>query len=149
MPPALLYKLKSYGHPRLRDMRALGHTTQILSHIPVATTLQMCMKLNDVLDMGTRMQNDKMVALALLPSGMGEGKEAARELQRAVTKLGFVGGVVVMGSALEDKSFEEVWGMAQRFGVPIVLREEWPSGDQVCYEHIGGGSRFHLEKEKC
>lgn len=80
------------------------------------------------------MQNDKMVALALLPSGKGEGREAARELQRCVTRLKFVGGVVEVGNALEDMSFEEVWSMAQRFGVPVVLREGWPSGEQVCEE---------------
>jgi predicted TIM-barrel fold metal-dependent hydrolase len=96
------------------------------------------MRLNDALDAGTRMQNDKMVALALLPSGKGEGREAARELQRCVTKLKFVGGVIAMGNALEDRSFEELWSMAQRFGVPVVLRERWPSGEQVCGELKGG-----------
>ncbi|KAF2632290.1 hypothetical protein BU25DRAFT_331372 [Macroventuria anomochaeta] len=131
LPPATLSKLRNLGHPRSRDMRALGQTTQILSHIPVSATPQICMKLNDALDTGTRMQNDKMVALALLPSGKGEGREAAGELQRCVTKLKFVGGVVAVGSGLEDRSFEEVWNIAQRFGVPIVLREGCPTDDQI------------------
>lgn len=113
-------------------MRTLGHTTQILSHIPFAASPQMCTKLNDALDAGTWLQNDKMVALALLPSGKGEGREAARELQRCVTKFKFVGGVVAVGSELEERSYEEVWMVAQRFGVPVVLREGWPTGAQVC-----------------
>lgn len=133
-----LSKLRNLGHPRIRDLRALGHSTQIISHIPIIATPQACMKLNDSLDAGTRMQNDRMVALTLLPSGQGEGREAARELQRCVTKLKFVGGVVAMGRGLEDRGFEEVWGMAQRFGVPIALREGWPSGDQVCRQPIAG-----------
>ena len=132
LPQATLSKLRNLGHPRVRDIRSLGYTSQILSHVPVNATPQLCMKLNDALDAGTRMQNDKMIALALLPSGEGEGREAARELQRCVTKLKFVGGVVAAGSTLEDRSFEEVWSIAQRFGVPLCLREGWPSGDQVC-----------------
>lgn len=133
LTPPTLSKLRNLGHPRIRDARTLGHTTQVISHIPIATTPQMCMKLNDALDAGTRMQNDRLVGLALLPSGLGEGREAARELQRCVTKFKFVGGVVAAGKGIEDKSYEEVWGMARRFGVPIMLREGWPSGDQVRY----------------
>lgn len=93
----------------------------------------MCIKLNDALNAGTRMQNDRLVGLALLPSGLGEGGEAARELHRCVTKFKFVGGVVASGRGIEDESYEDVWSMARRFGVSIMLREDWPSGDQVCY----------------
>ena len=134
LPPTTLSKLKILGHPRIRDMRVLGHTTQVLSHLPIATNPQTCMKLNDALDASTRMQNDKICALALLPNGKGEGREAARELQRCVTKMKFAGGVMAMGEGLGDQTFEEVWVVAQKFGVPIVLREEWPTGDKVCLE---------------
>ncbi|KAF1930835.1 uncharacterized protein M421DRAFT_57220 [Didymella exigua CBS 183.55] len=131
LTPPTLSKLRNLGHPRIRDARALGHTVQIISHIPFAATPQICMKLNDALDAGIRMQNDRMVALALLPSVPGEGSGAARELQRCVTKLKFVGGVVAAGRGIEDGGFEEVWGVAQRLRVPVVLREGWPSGDQI------------------
>lgn len=132
LTPPTLSKLRNLGHSRIRDARTLGHTTQIISHIPFATTPQMCTKLNDALDAGTRMQNERMVATALLPSRPGEGRVAAMELQRCVTKLRFVGGVVAAGKGAEDSGFEEVWGMAQKLGVPIMLREGWPSGDEVC-----------------
>ena len=112
-------------------MRTLGHTTQVLSHLPITTNPHTCTKLNDALDAATRMQNDKICALALLPSGKGEGKEAARELQRCVTKMKFAGGVVAMREGLGDQTFEEVWAVAQKYSVPIVLREEWPTGDKV------------------
>lgn len=131
IPPPIAAKLKNLGHPRIRNMRTLGHTTQVVSHIPITATPQLCARLNSVLDEGTRMQNDKIVPLALLPSGWGEGGEAARELQRCVTRLGFSGGVFAVSAGLEDKSFDNVWGMAQRLGVPIMLREGWPTGDQV------------------
>lgn len=131
LPPLTAAKMRNLSQSRVRDMRTLGHTAQILSHVPISTTPQTCVRLNDALDTGTRMQNDKLVPLALLPSGQGEGREAARELQRCVTKLRFAGGVVAVGAGLEDVSFEEVWVMAQRLGVPIVLREGWPTGDQV------------------
>lgn len=73
-----------------------------------------------------------MGALGLLPGGRADKRDAARELQRCVTKLRFVGGVVAMGSGLEEKGFDEVWGMAQRYSVPVMLREAWPSGVEVC-----------------
>jgi predicted TIM-barrel fold metal-dependent hydrolase len=92
----------------------------------------MCSKLNDALESGTRLQSDKLVALALLPGGPGEGGEAAAELQRCVTRMKFAGGVIAVGRGVDDESFEEVWSAAQRLGVPIVLREDWPSGDQAC-----------------
>ncbi|KAF2996652.1 hypothetical protein E8E13_003533 [Curvularia kusanoi] len=127
-----LATLKSLSHSRTRDMRHLGHTVQILSHVPFdAATPQMCTKLNDALESGTRLQSDRYVALALLPGGLGEGSQAAAELQRCVAKLKFAGGVVALGRGWEEGRFEEVWGMAQRLGVPIVLREGWPSCDQV------------------
>lgn len=131
LPSSTVAKLKNLGHPRIRDMRSLGHAMQIVSHIPISATPQICMKVNDALDQGTRMQSDKILPLALLPSGRGEGREAAKELQRCVTKLMFVGGVIAAGGGLEDRRFEDVWVVAQRLGVPIVLREGWPTGDQV------------------
>lgn len=131
LPAPALAKLKNLSHARIRDMRHLGQTIQVISHIPVSVTPQMCSKLNDALEPGTRLQGDKLVALALLPGGPGEGGEAAVELQRCVTKMKFAGGVIAMGRGGEGESFEEVWSAAQRLGVPIVLREEWPSGDQV------------------
>jgi predicted TIM-barrel fold metal-dependent hydrolase len=112
-------------------MRYLGHTIQVISHIPISVTPQICSKLNDALETGTRLQSDKLVALALLPGGPGEGRDAAADLQRCVTKMKFIGGVIAVGRGAEDGSFEEVWSVAQRLGVPIVLREEWPSGHQV------------------
>jgi predicted TIM-barrel fold metal-dependent hydrolase len=127
LPGTTLAKLKNLSHARIRDMRALGHTTQIISHLPIAANPQTCSKLNDTLDAATRMQRERLAALALLPSGQGEGREAARELQRCVTKLKFAGGVISVGKGLEDDSFEEVWRTAAKLGVPVVLREEWPS----------------------
>jgi predicted TIM-barrel fold metal-dependent hydrolase len=83
------------------------------------------------------MQSDKMAALALLPGGEGQGKDAARELQRCVVKLKFVGGIVAVGRAGEgilDAGFEEVWGTAVKFGVPIVVRGVWPTDSEVSCE---------------
>ena len=132
LPTPTLAKLKNLSHARIRDMRHLGHTIQVISHIPISGTPQMCSKLNDALESGTRLQGDKLVALALLPGGPGKGGEAAAELQRCVTRMKFAGGVIAVGRGVEDESFEEVRSAAQRLGVPIVLREDWPSGDQVC-----------------
>jgi predicted TIM-barrel fold metal-dependent hydrolase len=116
-------------------MRSLGQTRQIVSHIPIATNPAACIKLNDTTYTSIQMNGDKFSALASLPCGAGEGKEAARELQRCITKMKFVGGVFVLdrsnANAVLDASFDELWNMAEKFRMPIALREAWPCGAEV------------------
>lgn len=137
IPPPTLTRLKNLGTARVRDMRALGQSRQIISHLPIVATPQTCARANDALYAAICLNGEKFAALALLPTGKGEGKEAARELQRCVTKYRFVGGVVGLrresGSEgnLNDGSYEELWAVAGRYRVPIIFREMWPMGCEV------------------
>lgn len=133
IPATTLSKLKTVGSARVKDMRNLGHSRQIVSHIPIIATPTTCAKFNDSLYSSIQLQPEKISALAMLPNN---GKEAAKELQRCVTKLKFVGGVVGVdsrggGAALADPSYDSLWDMAERFRVPIALRELWPTGAEV------------------
>lgn len=115
-------------------MRLLGHSKQVLSHVPIAATLATCTRFNDTLNSVVQMNSDKFAALATLPP---EGKDAAKELQRCVTKTGFVGGVVALkpdgkgGLMLGEGNMEEVWSTAAKLKVPIMLRDMWPIGASV------------------
>jgi predicted TIM-barrel fold metal-dependent hydrolase len=66
-----------------------------------------------------------------------EGKAAGKELQRCISKLKFVGGVVELkgtdGVCLLHSGMEEVWATAEKYRVPIALRNTWPTGAEVCY----------------
>jgi predicted TIM-barrel fold metal-dependent hydrolase len=77
------------------------------------------------------MNGEKVAALSMLPI---EGKEAARELARCVGKMKFVGGCIGMSrqTRLEGEEWEALWDVAERYRVPILLREMWPVGSEVC-----------------
>jgi hypothetical protein len=133
LPSTTLSKLKNIGPARVKDLRSLGHSNQILSHVPIDVTPSSCTKLNDMLATAIQMNADKLAALAILPLA---GNEAARELQRCVTKLNFVGGVIALrpdrnGSYSLGSELEEVWSTAEKYRVPIMLRDMWPTGEKV------------------
>lgn len=145
IPPPMLSKLKTLGPSRVRDMRASNTQLQIISHIPIEhASLQTCSKINDAMYSQILMSPDRYAALAMLPSGVGKGKEAARELARCVGKYRFVGGVLGvkrggggdgdMGSDnLGGKEWEELWTTAVRYKVPIALRVVFPTRGQVSF----------------
>ncbi|KAF2856163.1 hypothetical protein T440DRAFT_100016 [Plenodomus tracheiphilus IPT5] len=133
-----LAKLRNVGPARIKDMRLIfHHSRQIISHIPISASPQACARFNDALYMAVRLNTDKFSGLALLPGGQGEGRDAARELQRCVSKYRFVGGVVGLkrGQGAEgivsDGGLEEVWSTAVKYRVPIILRELWPSNAEI------------------
>ena len=138
IPSSTLTKLRHLGTARARDMRTLGHTTQIISHVPIPAGLPACAKANDALHAGIGLFGERFAGLALLPAS---GPDAARELQRCVTKYRFVGGVLgVCGwgarceagvEALDGAPFEALWETAQRLRVPIVVRGAWADTAEV------------------
>lgn len=134
LPTSVLGRLKNVGPARVKDMRALGQSMQILSHVPIEANAGTCIRYNDALLAAIQLNSDKFAALAILPS---DGKEAARELQRCVTRMRFVGGVVGLqpdgrGGIALGNELEDLWSVAERFRVPVMLREMWPVGAEVC-----------------
>jgi predicted TIM-barrel fold metal-dependent hydrolase len=111
-------------------MRTLDQSKQILSHIPIAAAPQVCTKHNDAIHTAISMNGEKFAAMAMLPA---DGKEAAKELARCVGKYKFVGGVLGLSRnvRLDDGGFEELWNTAERFKIPIMLRELWPASFEV------------------
>lgn len=134
LPTHTLSKLKNVGATRVKSLRALGQSKQVLSHIPISANASTCTRFNDALFAGIQLIMDKFAAMAILPA---DGQEAARELQRCVSKMKFVGGVVGykpngIGGASMGDDLEPLWDVASRYRVPIMLRDMWPVGAEVC-----------------
>jgi predicted TIM-barrel fold metal-dependent hydrolase len=131
VPTPTIAKLRTMNLPRIKDMRATGVTTQIISHVPLYASPQTCVRINDALNAAIYMNPDRFAGMASLP--VLDGKEAARELQRCVTKYKFVGGVLALGRGdkIDGDGFEELWAAAERYKVPVAVREVWPSLEQV------------------
>ncbi|CAI6239738.1 unnamed protein product [Periconia digitata] len=127
--PHTVTKLKNTGPARLRDMRAAGISMQVISHVPILANPATCSKLNDALHTAVCTAPDRFAALALLSAD--DPREAARELQRCVTRFRFVGAVLGLSRGIDGVVFEELWAQAERYGVPIVLREVWPTKEQA------------------
>ncbi|KAF1830607.1 amidohydrolase 2 [Decorospora gaudefroyi] len=135
IPAPTVTKLRNLATGRVKDMRALGQSKQIISHIPIAAPPQPCSKYNDAIQAAIVMGGEKFAAMALLPT---EGKEAAKELARCVGKYRFVGGVLGLNRdvRLDDNGYEELWVTAEKYRIPVVLREMWPLvSDTAEYQH--------------
>ncbi|KAL7771991.1 hypothetical protein CFE70_001944 [Pyrenophora teres f. teres 0-1] len=81
IPPTTLTKLRNLGPGRVKDMHMLGHSRQIISHIPVAAPPQICSRFNDAIHAATMTNTAKFSVLAVLPT---DGMEAAKELASSV-----------------------------------------------------------------
>ncbi|CAE7010732.1 hypothetical protein P3342_003279 [Pyrenophora teres f. teres] len=135
IPPTTLTKLRNLGPGRVKDMHMLGHSRQIISHIPVAAPPQICSRFNDAIHAATMTNTAKFSVLAVLPT---DGMEAAKELARCVSKYRFVGGVIGLnrGLRINGEGWEELWGLAERLRIPIMFREMWPLAFEIVdYQH--------------
>lgn len=81
IPSSTLAKLRNVGPARIKDMRALNQSKQIISHIPISASPQTCAKINDALHAAMHLSTNRFAALALLPSETGQGNEAASTLR--------------------------------------------------------------------
>jgi uncharacterized protein len=129
------HDLMSLDDRRLTAMDSAGIDIQIVSHssMPSLTALRtedavsLARDANDELAAAITAYPTRFAGLALLP--MGEPASAADELERAVTELGFVGGIVhghTDGVFLDDQRFDVV---LERFGaleVPLYLHPTPP-----------------------
>src|SRR5258706_6005115 len=92
--PALRRRLDDLGALRIREMDEAGIDVQVLSHgapstqrLDAATAVPLARAVNDRLHQKIISSNKRFEGFAALPSA--SPKEAADELERAVTKLGF------------------------------------------------------------
>jgi predicted TIM-barrel fold metal-dependent hydrolase len=130
----VIAELLDLGKSRLAAMDAAGIDVQVLSHnqpgcqaLDAKSAGLVAREVNDLLFEAVKAHPDRFAGLAALPTA--DPDAAAKELERAVTKLGFKGAMInghTHGSFLDDKKFWGIFECAQALDVPIYLHPSRP-----------------------
>ena len=115
---------------RLRDLDAMGLDMQLVMPpppqcyytVPLDIAVKAAQVLNDGLAEWVARTPDRFRALGTVP--MLNGHEAAKELERQMTTLGFKGAQVltnVGGKELSDPEFAPFWAKAEELGALVVI----------------------------
>lgn len=142
-------RLRDLGPQRIEAMRHIGLDVQVVSLMtpgvqnlaaPEAAALQE--HANDVLSDAVRRHPDELQALAALPTPSPQ--DAARELERTITELGF-NGAIVFGRTREDyldeSRFWPILEAANALRAPLHLHPQSPL-PQVRSAYYGGFSEL-------
>jgi predicted TIM-barrel fold metal-dependent hydrolase len=128
--------LRDVGAARLADMDAAGIDVQVLSHVqpaaqgmPGADGAEAARRANDYLAATVASSGGRLAGFATLPTG--SPADAAEELIRCVSSLGFVGGLInstlgTNGLFLDDPSFDVLLSRFEALDVPLYLHPTQP-----------------------
>jgi predicted TIM-barrel fold metal-dependent hydrolase len=132
--PQLGARLADLGALRIAEMDEAGIDLQVISHVEPATqnfapaeAVRLATAANDLLHEAICAHPTRFAGFAALPTP--DPGAAARELERAVTQLGFKGAMVhglTRGAFLDEKPFWPILDTAQRLDVPIYLHPATP-----------------------
>ena len=131
---------------RLADLDAMGLDRQLIMPpppqcyytVPLDIAVEAARTVNDGLAEYVAKTPDRFVALGTVP--MPDGNEAASELERCMTKLGFKGVQIltnVAGKELSDPAFAPFWKKAEALGALVVIH---PNG----FTHAERLRRFYF-----
>jgi len=132
---ALLKRLTDFGEMRLASMDAAGIARAVLglagpgvqAERDNATAVRNAKAANDFLAAEIQKQPDRYSGFAHLP--MQDAKEAADELERCVTQLGFCGAMInghTNGQYLDHPSLSPFWERAEALGTLIYIHPTDP-----------------------
>ena len=131
--PGVLDKLKDVGAGRIAAMDAGHLSMQVLSQ-QSASGLEDpggCRKANDAVKAAVTRNPKRFAGFAVLPMSLPD--EAAAELNRSVTALGFKGAMIWNhlkdGTYYDAARFDPVFAMAQALDVPLYLHPAAPTAD--------------------
>jgi predicted TIM-barrel fold metal-dependent hydrolase len=113
-PPHILSKLGSLGEERIQDLDKGKVSLQVISHSPGNISPSVCLAANDDLASAISRNPTRLAGFAMLP--MSEPAAAAKELERCVRELGFVGALIenhLNGQFYDDERFWWVFEKAQ------------------------------------
>lgn len=132
--PGLRDKLTDADQLRLSEMEKGKVSFQVISHacIAGAPSVSVCKEGNDQLASDIKKHPDRFAGFAVLP--MADPEESAKELERTIKQLGFVGAMVdnhVHGKYYDGSEYDCFWQKAEDLDVPIYLHPTWPSDDMA------------------
>jgi len=127
-------ELLNLGDTRLAAMDAAGIDVQVLSHnqpgcqaLEPDAAIPMAREVNDLLFETIKAHPDRFAGLAALPTA--DPAAAAKELDRAVTRLGFKGAMInghTNGLYLDDRSLDPFWAAAEGLGALVYIHPTDP-----------------------
>jgi predicted TIM-barrel fold metal-dependent hydrolase len=122
-------RLSDMGELRIREMDEAGIDLQVMSETAPATqsldpesAVRLARRSNDFLHAAVRAHPDRFAGFATLPTP--DPAAAADELERAVTRLGFKGAMIMgltHGRFLDEKDFWPIFERAAALDVPIYI----------------------------
>jgi 5-carboxyvanillate decarboxylase len=131
----IVERLQDLGARRIADMDATGIDKQIISLtapgvqiFDAATAASLAETYNDELAEAVGRHPERFAGLAAVAPQ--DPPRAARELERAVTKLGLNGAIInshTHGEYLDDAKFWTIFEAAEALGVPVYLHPQTPS----------------------
>src|SRR5690606_6795131 len=136
---AVVERLQDVGERRIADMDATGVAQQIVSltapgvqvfDAPTATALSV--EYNDMLAESCRRYPTRLHALAAVAPQ--DPEHAARELERAVTRLGMKGAIInshTHGEYLDDERFWAIFAAAEALDVPVYIHPQTPPKSMI------------------
>ena len=133
----MLQRLYDLGELRLREMDDAGIDIQVLSHgapsaqkLDPSIAVDLTKRVNDRLAEAVARHPTRFAGFAALPTAHPEA--AARELERCVKDLGFVGAMIcglTNGVFHDDERFWCIYERAEALGVPIYFHPSFPDRD--------------------
>lgn len=132
-------RIQDLGDERIRDMDGSGIDIQVVSLaspgvqiFDPATATSLSQRFNDELAEGIARHPSRFVGLAAFSPL--DPKNAAKELERAVRKLGLRGGILnshTLGTYLDDEQYWEIFEAAEALDVPIYLHPQTPPAAMI------------------
>jgi predicted TIM-barrel fold metal-dependent hydrolase len=127
-------QLDDLGNLRIRAMDEAGIDLQVISennpatqNLDAETAVMLARASNDILHEAVRTHPDRFAGFATLPTPDPEA--AADELERAVSKLGFKGAMIMgltHGRFMDDKQFRPIFERATALDVPLYIHPTPP-----------------------
>jgi 2,3-dihydroxybenzoate decarboxylase len=131
---AIVERLQDLGERRIGDMDATGIAKQVISItapglqiFDAHTAVGLAPDYNDELAAAVSVYPDRFAGLAAIAPQAP--RAAARELERAVRKLGLKGAIInshTHGEYLDDEKFWDIFAAAEALDVPIYIHPQTP-----------------------
>ncbi|CZT22401.1 related to 5-carboxyvanillate decarboxylase [Ramularia collo-cygni] len=132
--PAVKSMLEDIGDLRLSEMDKGKVAMQVVSHAcaPGGPSPKQCREGNDQMAASISKNRERFAGFAALP--VADPNASAKELERAVKELGFVGALIdnhVDGQYYDGSEYDCMWQKAEELDVPIYLHPTWPAEDMT------------------